>query len=203
MRFDPDQGVCFLASKPLQLIICLMLKECLAKEVAATCVLIRSFEGVDDVANRMVSLNVFDNLLVFDGKTEAYEFLSKQRFDSLFIDSDVGFRRFFDLRKIRPKVKRLFVYEEGIGTYRSDLYSGFKKMLLDRVGVATSFGSSGFVDLIYLFHPERYERIFKTGKSVAIGCDLADFLCKNKFVWKIFDADRIGDEGGFFVSKIL
>lgn len=81
----------------------------------------------------------------------------------LFVDGDIGTRIFLYLAIVKlfsPSV-RIYVYEEGVGTYRNDIYKinawrRAKARILTSVGVATYFGGSFFCSGVYVFKPNEY-----------------------------------------------
>ena len=91
---------------------------------------------------------------------EAYNILPNLSCSRLFIDSDVGVRRYIQLAFLKLRKPRLIVsvYEEGVGTYRDDLYRGWKKRLFQVFGVGTYFGGCFFTTQIYVYRSDEYSR---------------------------------------------
>jgi hypothetical protein len=86
------------------------------------------------------------------------------------------------------------VYEEGIGTYRTDIYSGIKKQLFSLVGVGVFFGACRFVSSVYVFQPQEYlDRIPSNGfKVLKIHMGLAQFIVEYLDVLKrVFENKEI------------
>lgn len=78
--------------------------------------------------------------------------------DNLFLDSDVGVRRHLTLLEMKSSNHSLdiHVYEEGVGTYRTDLYSGLRRAFLSKAGVGTFFGGCKNTSSIYVCDPIHY-----------------------------------------------
>lgn len=153
--------IAFVVSKPLQIVVAQIILSQLEMVTRAEFVVVNSFIGACSVAKK---LNVYSKDIsstLFDSATEAYRYLSKKKCDKIFIDSDVGLKKHFFLVRLKlynPHVT-ISVYEEGVGTYRDDLYKGWKKFILSLVGAGTYFGGNFLVNSIYLFSPEKYEKV--------------------------------------------
>lgn len=104
-------------------------------------------------------------------KSEAYVLCKRVKVDNLFIDSDVGVLNYFSLALLKLSINRLniFVYEEGLGTYRKDLYSGFKKIVLSCMGVGVNFGGAVVSSKIFIYNPCEYKKNFPSLHKKVIG----------------------------------
>lgn len=173
----------FIVTKPLQIIVSLSIIRQLEIANMSHVVVVDRFSN---------ARRVWENLKSYEGamcslstsfaatSEEAYRFLRNQRFSAIFIDSDVGLRRYLDLITIRlnnPDVD-INVYEEGLGTYRTDLYDGIKKHLLRFLGIGTHFGGCKLTSAIYLYEPDEYSQLFpKPGLDVhQIAIKPVDFI---------------------------
>lgn len=175
----------FLISKPLQLMVALCIARQVKLETKPVFVIIDTFCGASQVAERLSC--DFDQLqtpVYFDSRQAALSFLKKQKFDHLFIDSDVGLRNFLTLASFKlayPKIS-IHVYEEGLGTYRTDLYSGFKKKIFVMFGIGAFFGACRFVTSVYVYRTQEYiDNIPSNGFKVReIQGGLLQFLVSNR-----------------------
>jgi len=123
-------------------------------------------------------------------------FFSKNRFfsflvaasrspDCLYIDGDIGTRLslYIFIFKVLSRCKKIYVYEEGIGTYRTDIYTSvLKKKILDCLGIATYFGGSFFCNGVYVFEPDKYRESHSVKNNFEvnfIGMLLKDYILDN------------------------
>jgi hypothetical protein len=158
--------VVFIVSKPLQYMISDIISHNLDSEKYL--IVIDSFSQARQVAER-ISKNKKWHMV----STVKNRFLSlvKAAFYKpkiLYIDTDVGLRLYFYILifKTLNFKSKVYVYEEGLGTYRTDIYNGgqfykFKSNLFKKVGVSTFFGGSTFCDGVYVFKPDEYKIILK------------------------------------------
>lgn len=160
-------------------------------------IIIDGFCGASEVAERLTcNFDQLQTSVFFDSRQAAILFLKEQKFDHLFIDSDVGVRNFLTLASFKlanPKIL-IHVYEEGLGTYRTDLYSGFKKKLFGLIGIGVFFGACRFVTSIYVYRKQEYiDNIPSNGfKAREIQGGLPQFLTANRDALKrLFGFDGI------------
>ena len=103
---------------------------------------------------------------LFDSHRAAYLDCIKDKTEQLYIDSDASFQRHLDLitmKAFRPRIK-INVFEDGVGSYRTDLYVGAKKKIFDVLGIGTFLGGSPFTDSIFIYEDEKYGNIFPSVK---------------------------------------
>lgn len=148
-------------------------------------VILDTFSGAGEVADRLLhDFDQFQSPVFFTSRQAALAFLKKAKFDHLFIDSDVGVKNFLTLASQKFSNPRLLihVYEEGLGTYRTDLYGCFKKKMFSLVGIGAFFGACRFVSRVYVFDAQEYiDNIPKNSVKVSkIQGDLSKFLAVNR-----------------------
>ncbi|WP_312390636.1 polysialyltransferase family glycosyltransferase [Chryseobacterium sp.] len=116
---------------------------------------------------------------------------SVEKKDKLFIDSDYGRATNSKLKYI--KTKEIYVYEEGIGAYRSDLISRdngwLKTKILKILGNKEFFAGSKYVKGIYVYDHQRHktsvpnfskERLhFKNNFSVQLENNIESFISQD------------------------
>lgn len=174
----------FFISKPLQLMVALCIAQQDAFDSKPVFVIVDSFNGAREVADMLFSeFTELQTPEYFKLRSSALSFLKKQNFDNLFIDSDIGLKNFLTLASFKlsnPNIS-IHVFEEGLGTYRTDLYSGIKKTLFSLIGIGVFFGACRFVNSIYVYHKEEYiEKIPTAGfKAQQIRNSLFQFLTIN------------------------
>ncbi|AIM39170.1 hypothetical protein KO02_22660 [Sphingobacterium sp. ML3W] len=127
-------------------------------------IFLSDFEGANTLFDRIRNSTYWDSTYSFSTYNQAFEFINRNVSieDYLYIDSDYGMRTALKLRKI--KTKEIFVYEEGTGTYRSDLISATHPnkilvMLLKFFGVSEYFGGSRFVKGLYMYDVAKHEKL--------------------------------------------
>lgn len=174
----------FLISKPLQLMIALCIVQQHQWDIKPVFVILDAFRGAESVAGRLSrDFSHIQTPIFIKERVEAFSFLRKKKFNNLFVDSDVGLQNYIALalQKLSNHRLSIYVYEEGLGTYRTDLYSGFKKKLFSLMGVGVFFGACRFVSAIYVFNPEEYSaRISSNGsKAIKIEQKLSIFIKSN------------------------
>lgn len=170
-------------TKPLQFMIAASIIPQLGKEDVSLLVS-DTFAGAKDFFVRYQNCgSPWGEMLFFEHPNDAYRYAGRARFDMLLIDSDVGSKKMYTLLRLKiasPKTE-VYTYEEGIGTYRNDLYIGVKRWILSRLGVGTEFGGSTFTTGIFVYDPDRYRSMFHwlSGKPVSIETDLSTFISQN------------------------
>lgn len=161
--------------------IVLLIMEQLPEGGAKELIIVDAFfdsAAISEKLKRITWLNA--NVEYFSTYSLAYKYASRAKFDFLFIDSDVGIVKFFKLFyfKIKNLTSPIFVYEEGVGTYRRDLYVGIKKSILPLFGVGVYFGGSIFTKGIFVLDEEEYKEKFPKfrGDIVKIKRNIADLI---------------------------
>jgi hypothetical protein len=192
----------FIISKPLQLMVALVVADQIAAEDVHL-LLVNSFAGADAVTNRLNLTARWGRATLLGDHAAAYRLARDAGYEHLFIDSDVGLRKFFTLRHVSKYSAntKVHVYEEGIGTYRRDLYVGWKKRLLDAMGAGATFGGSKYTSDIYVFDPDQYRG---QTKAVPIRKRLADFISEHFVTLStIFDAPHYSIPASYSIGLYL
>lgn len=172
----------FICSKPLQLMISMILSR---RYPNSDLIVLEGFNGAEDVAGSSRLNCYFDNVSFYRTRWEIIRSFRLRSYDRVLVDSDVGLQlQIFNVfAKIMNPSLNFSVYEEGIGTYRTDLIpQGLKKILYDVTGSSGYFGGSSFVDEILCFQPERYEKLMPNIKHQveAIGVDFVEWIQTNQ-----------------------
>lgn len=188
---NQNSSVCFLASKPLQIMV--------ASIIAGQ---INSTNNTLIIANEFaMSYSVFENIkrnkkffskvFYVDSKKSGYKFIINNKFNYIFIDSDVGLKNFINqlLIKIKSGLNSKFiVFEEGFGTYRDDLYVKWKTKLLSFFGVGAFFGQSILTSGLFLFNPNKYRVNIRNRALVEIEFSLQNHIESNMDYYRsVFD----------------
>lgn len=159
----------FVAGTPLHVMISLSLINQLNIRDSSCLKIIDYFSGAQRVFERLSAIDwYYSNLEVsfFKSHRRAYLDSIKDETSHLYIDSDASFQRHLDLisiKLLRPTMT-VNVFEDGVGSYRTDLYSGLKKKVFDLFGVPTFLGGSIFTKKIFVYDQERYRNTFPDAK---------------------------------------
>ena len=168
----PPKVYGFIITKPLQLMVVIAIIDQLPIEIEKELLVVNGFFDAQKIAERLnIKQDKWRSVTFFCSTSRALRHCRRQGYDSVLIDSDVGFRKNTDLIKLKlfsPKTI-LAVYEEGVGTYRSDLYGGLKKKIMSIFGIGTYFGGNWLTEKVYLFAPNEYRTIFGKTSSELIG----------------------------------
>tara|TARA_B100000953_G_scaffold167278_1_gene137834 strand:+ start:4051 stop:4953 length:903 start_codon:yes stop_codon:yes gene_type:complete len=163
----------FIAGTPLHIMISLSLIRQLDIKSVSKLKIVDYFNGAENVYKRMSELNwEYDGLEVsfFPSHRQAYIDSLKDKTDHLYLDSDASFQRYLDLMAItavRPDIN-IIVFEDGVGTYRTDLYAGLKKVIFDAVGVGTYLGGHRKTSTVFVFDEQRYRNVFPQVKAEVV-----------------------------------
>lgn len=186
-----NEGHFFCVTKPLQLMVALAIVEQLPRGASPRFVVVDSFANAISIVKRFQDF--FDIPVEFVADVgAAVKLMASSSEKMVYIDSDVGVRKFFQLARIKfsSREKIIGVYEEGIGTYRDNIYKGIKRKLFDFLGVGTNFGGCRFVSKTYVFECAHYERIFGNGKAVGIKFGIAEMIERKRDLYRVFGADE-------------
>lgn len=176
--------VAFIATKPLQLMVAMTLREQLCLEYQAQLLLVSDFNEADQVFELIkVHDRKWTNVHLYVTRKAALNACQEMALDTIFIDSDVGVRTGLSLCKIKMKERHtsIYVYEEGRGTYQDDYYTSFKATLLRLMGVGDKLGGSCFTGGIWVYAPDEYiDKCSPKRLPVhRITKDLSSFVCEN------------------------
>lgn len=186
----------FIITKPLQLMVALSIASQEKFKTKSIFVIVDSFSGAHKVATNLLSNFTCLQVPIFVSSVKkAFSFVKNKKIENLFIDGDVGLQKFISMALLKIKNLRIQikVYEEGIGTYRDDMYSGVKKNLFLFFGVGVYFGSSRFVDKVYVFNADEYaEKIPRFAhKTKTIQVSLVQTILDNlDQIKNLFDYDE-------------
>lgn len=128
------------------------------------------FYGADIFYQNILKLNYWDDIIFLCHSKIAYRYLADKisKIDNLFIDSDYGLKKGLWLSRI--KTKNIYVYEEGLGSYRNDLrsYKNGSRIIdfcLRLLGVKEHFGGTKYVRGIYIYDHERFKKTVPNFKN--------------------------------------
>lgn len=202
----------FIVSKPLQILMAYSIAEQLGLWENAHLVIVDEFDGADETWKRICrrknrSIN-FTTVFSKD-KRSALDLCRSEGINSIFLDSDVGPKNY--LRLIGAKFSIgglcLHVFEEGIGTYRNDIYPSFKRKIFELMGVGAVFGGCSLTDDIFVCNVEEYRRKMPLKiavKAIGIRKGIRETIERDSEFWEdIFRYEGIkGRSGGKSVLYI-
>lgn len=160
----------------------------------------RNFCGAHTLLDSKTLSDVFKRVRLFETRRDALDAAADEAPEKVFIDSDIGLKPVYAFRRLKARSKntRLCVYEEGIGTYRTDLIrSRTKRVVYCLFGAARYLGGSTFTDEVYVFDADLYRRKHPghSGKVVGLSTPLASWVMANKCrLVNIFGPVAIDDE---------
>jgi hypothetical protein len=181
----------YIITKPLQLMVVLSIIEQEAVKNKKELLIIDYFSDAEQVSMRLSKVISKDcSVLFFKNEKQAFSLAASKKYKKLFVDSDVGFFKNLTLLNLKIKSSKtvLAVYEEGLGTYRVDLYKGIKKIILPFLGCAIYFGGNWLVKELYVFKPGHIKAPINA-KILEINKEISTLISEdfNKFKY-IFDA---------------
>lgn len=159
----------FIVSQPLQILVALSIIKQKQIVESSYLLIVGTFYNAKMVFQRMKEVEwPMSGLAIefFETHKAASRFSVKNNVKNYFCDGDVSLKKFFELLYLKFNVPsiRINVFEEGLGTYRADLYSGVKRNILRFLGVGTNYGGCVLTDRLYLFSPEAYRGVFPESK---------------------------------------
>ncbi len=174
----------FIISKPIQYLIALTIKEQLDNGTNDL-LLIKHFQDAELFICKVEKSDWFQIFSTYN-KAKSINVIGLNKYDEIFIDSDVGFLNYLFLFTIKLFNPRLVinVFEEGMGTYFSEnyFYNNFKLYVFSLFGIGTSFGSCIFTTSIFLYDIDRYLINRKRKPNYLIKIDNSiEGICKNNF----------------------
>lgn len=176
--------VAFIVTKPLQLMVAMTLREQLGLGHRAQLLLVSDFSEADKIFGLISEHDrQWSSARMYVTRKAALNACQRMAFDTIFIDSDVGVRTGLSLCKIRMRGRhtRIYVYEEGCGTYQDDYYTPSKAALLRLLGAGDRLGGSRFTKGIWVYAPHEYVNRCSPKKLPVhkIHKGLSDFVSEN------------------------
>lgn len=176
----------FIITKPLQFMVAVSIIE---QENLSDCVDILVVDVFSDAGKFVESYHRISpgwgNMHLFKKHADAYRHARTRKYRQLFIDTDCGIQKAFTLlrQKVASSSTEILVYEEGVGTYRSDLYGNpIRRLAVRAFGGGAAFGGSAFTNGIYVYDPPLYlHQVGRLGGSPCkIKTSLIDFVRANR-----------------------
>lgn len=181
---SPPEKTAFLATKPLQIMVSMAIRDQLQIEEQSHLMVIPEFRDANLVVRRV---REFDSRWLtvseFSRKHDAIIQCVQGQYHRVFLDSDVGVRNAWTLRMLKAwsPSTRLCVFEEGIGTYRQDIYSPARGMAVRALGGSTHFGGLPATNEVWVHRPDAYGSLFprQADKVRVINSSLQSWIASN------------------------
>lgn len=172
----------FIVERPTQIITALAILDQLKKDRRVEILVANCFDDAGGVVNRLAEVATNANFKLVPSYADAINNLEHEEVGSLFIHWDVGFKTQKKLSLLRKRNVRISVFEEGIGTYRKNIYPPFKKFVFSLFGLPINVGGSKYIEDIYVYDKERYEAEIqkKPPRIYQIETGLFDFLIQRR-----------------------
>lgn len=188
-------SIAFVAERPLQIINAISICEQLKLAGDVDILVANSFADAPGITERLSQAFGLYNFHSFPDYHSAISHHLTKSYDELFLHWDVGFgtsKKLRDIKRRHPKL-RISVYEEGVGTYRDDIYHGLKREIFRALGLPINVGGSKYTDRIFVYNPEEYFRSTPKWPRQVISIDktVEEFIRQN--YWKfssVFDPDH-------------
>jgi hypothetical protein len=175
----------FIVTKPIQLLVVLAILEQELFHEEVTIIFCENFNDSKRVERRFKkACRGSIHSYLCKSRLHAINFAASKGYDCLYLDSDVGVQHYIALLgfKLRSPSCSVNVFEEGLGTYNEDSYTGVKEVILKALGVGGNFGGNVFVSRIFLYDPDEYIAKFYQQRKKVI-------LIKTS-IWNSIDINR-------------
>lgn len=185
----------FITERPIQIINAIELIDQLNLNGRVDLFIANTFHDAKGVSERLKISFPHINVFLFCDYQSAISHVPKRNYSHLFLHWDVGFRTQRILRHIKRLNPRLSisVFEEGVGTYRSDIYHFAKRKIFQLLNYPINVGGSIYTDRIFVHNVYEYNKnSVSTPKIVAkINRSVSESISYrwNNYI-AIFDSDR-------------
>lgn len=154
---EPPKRSVFVVERPLQIIHSIEL----FNQLGLTNVdffIADTFHDAAGIAKRLSACFSTLNVELFPTYHDAISAVSNIMYDNLFIHWDVGFGTDKILRRLKNRNPALSisVFEEGVGTYRTDIYPAIKRFIFRIIKLPINVGGSMYVDRIFVHNVNEY-----------------------------------------------
>jgi hypothetical protein len=160
----------YIASKPMQIAVSSIIAG--SNKEDSCLIIIDMFHDAEAVFKEIQSIGDWKKVLFVKNRFISFVKGSLLKPTKTYIDGDIGTRLalYIAYYKFASRTKHIYVYEEGIGTYRNDIYTpSYKTKIFNMLGISTVFGGSWFCSGVCVFEPEKYaERIKIKNKRFTI-----------------------------------
>lgn len=184
----------FICERPTQIITALEVCNQLADKDETEILVAERFDDAQGIVERFSKMYPAVNFTLKVNYTDAINFMFSKLPASVYIHWDMGFRTQFWLARARSVAgTRISVFEEGIGTYRQDIYPSLKRKIFCLFRIPVNIGGSKHIDEIFVYNKSVYSKVSykKPLKVTSINRSLAEsvLLRENELI-EVFGATR-------------
>ncbi len=182
-------AICII-TKPLQYVNLLNIPH--LDSSTSTLVMVKSFSNYQKLYDYLIAEGKWQKVMVANTMIEAikYCYSNQKMYQSLYLNTDIGFK--LSIYLFRIKINNIYLYDEGWGSYRSDIKRKYNKSRLLSVllykdkNAQYYIGSHPKVKGIYLYFPELHKQLLPyCNKQLGLKRDFLEHIKCGDF--KIFD----------------
>lgn len=175
MKQRPDVYVC---SKPLQYFNIKNIGEIEDASQEKILIVVGAFY---DAKRYVENIKEYDKdwteVLYMNDVSESHQWIRNHHINNLFVENDASWKIFFI--HLFGRIKSIYVYEEGIGSYENDTKAGIEAVIRRFLGIGNHYGESRYCKGIFLTKPWLYNQKFNTTKGRAFTSSFIDCIRKN------------------------
>lgn len=185
-----SEHTAFIATKPLQILVSMTLRDEMSLQNNADLYITETFYKAAETAE-LIKLHDLGwrNIYFIKNSLKAFQACSNVNYSTIYIDSDVGMRKYFSflIHFLKYRKININVYEEGLGTYRNDFYKPLAARIFKLLGIGIHFGGCIFTRKIHVYSKKDYSLKFPKINSEQIRTPLQEYIGINKHLFnKIF-----------------
>lgn len=191
----------FIVATPLQILIALAIIEQICQNSEEIDILVFDYFEHSSMVSRRANVEFRGRFrfLNFVEYFDAIKYAELKKYDHLLLHWDVGFKTNLYIRYLKffSPTTKISIFEEGIGTYRDDIYNTKKKKIFEILGLPTNVGGHSKIDQIFVYDPKLYiSNVSQPSKKIiCINNSVSDIINKYKFA-----LIAIFDPNGFIIN---
>lgn len=201
------RAVAFIVTKPQELLAATAIVAQFGSATKCSLLFVGIFHGAQPIFERLPACEIgWAEKIWFDNYKACLQHCRNEQYDEIVFDGDVGFKRGVDLLRLTlvNKMSTISVYEEGLGAYRNDLYSGIKKSIFSFCGIGVNFGANRLTRKMYVYDPVEYLQMVDVPAKEVVGIILPFYqlFVTYRNAWmKTFDLDALSSDLGRNVNR--
>jgi hypothetical protein len=138
-----------------------------------------NFNDADKFVSNVRKYDAFWNQVIFlHNRKEREEYIKSKKINNLFVENDSSWRMLKIV--LRGNVRRLYVFEEGIGTYKDVYYPILMKFLRKMAGIGNHYGAAWFCKNVFLYEPDFFNKRFHSNRGIPFKYTFIEGLEKNQ-----------------------
>lgn len=150
--------VVFVTERPTQILTSIAICEQLKHDKKTQIIVANCFDDAVNIVKRFNEVEYIAAFELVENYEKALERAAEEFPSHLFIHWDVGLGTQKRLRRLKQTDNniKIFVFEEGVGTYREDIYRPLKRKVLGVLGFPVNIGGSRYTNGIYVYDKDKY-----------------------------------------------